>query len=127
MPPKSRPTARPALVKAHSQRHIAVVGAGIAGIACARTLMQAGHRVSVFEKSRGTGGRMATRRTEFGSFDHGTQYFTVRDARFAKALETAQGLVRPWSATPCAYWTAPAVWWRRHCRPKSRIGSPHPA
>jgi renalase len=98
MPPKSRPTARPASVKAHSQRHIAVVGAGIAGIACARTLMQAGHRVSVFEKSRGTGGRMATRRTEFGSFDHGAQYFTVRDARFAKALETAQGLVRPWSA-----------------------------
>ena len=41
---------------------------------------------------------MATRRTEFGSFDHGAQYFTVRDARFAKALETAHGLVRPWSA-----------------------------
>ena len=98
MPPKSRPSSRSALVTATSQRHIAVVGAGIAGIACARTLMQAGHRVSVFEKSRGTGGRMATRRTEFGSFDHGTQYFTVRDARFAKALETAHGLVRPWSA-----------------------------
>jgi renalase len=79
-------------------RHFAVVGAGIAGIACARTLMQAGHRVTVFEKSRGPGGRMATRHTEFGGFDHGTQYFTVRDARFEKALATAAGLVRPWSA-----------------------------
>jgi renalase len=79
-------------------RRIAVIGAGIAGIACARTLAQAGHRVTVFEKSRGAGGRMATRESEFGGFDHGTQYFTVRDARFEKALATAPGLVRPWSA-----------------------------
>ncbi|OGB08045.1 MAG: amine oxidase [Burkholderiales bacterium RIFCSPHIGHO2_12_FULL_61_11] len=80
------------------RRHIAVVGAGIAGIACARTLAQAGHQVTVFEKSRGAGGRMATYDTEFGGFDYGTQYFTVRDARFEKALSTASGLVRPWSA-----------------------------
>lgn len=96
-PSASKPSA-PAGAKTGSPRHIAVVGAGIAGIACARTLMQAGHRVTVFEKSRGAGGRMATRRTEFGSFDHGTQYFTVRDARFVKVLESAQSLVRPWSA-----------------------------
>ncbi len=81
-----------------TSRHYAVVGAGIAGIACARTLMQAGHRVTVFEKSPGLGGRMATRQTEFGGFDHGTQYFTVRDARFEKALATTFGLIRPWSA-----------------------------
>ena len=64
--------------------HFAVIGAGMAGVACARTLLQAGHRVSVFEKSRGFGGRMATRSTEFGGFDHGAQYFTVRDSRFAR-------------------------------------------
>ncbi len=79
-------------------QHIAIIGAGMAGIACARTLAQAGHRVTVFEKSRGVGGRMATRQTPFGSFDHGAQYFTVRDARFALALDTVPGLVRPWSA-----------------------------
>jgi len=78
--------------------HIAVIGAGMAGIACARTLQQAGCTVEVFEKSRGAGGRMATRRTEFGSFDHGVQYFTVRDARFAKALAIAPGLAQPWRA-----------------------------
>ena len=81
-----------------AQRRIAVVGAGIAGIACARTLAQAGHRVTVFEKSTGAGGRMATRDSEFGGFDHGAQYFTVRDARFEKALVTVAGMVRPWSA-----------------------------
>ncbi len=81
-----------------TRRHIAVVGAGITGIACARTLAQAGHKVTVFEKSHGAGGRMSTRNTEFGGFDHGTQYFTVRDARFEKALAMTPGLVRPWSA-----------------------------
>lgn len=80
------------------QKHFAIIGAGIAGIACARTLVQAGHQVTVFEKSHNAGGRMSTRSTPFGSFDHGTQYFTVRDARFAKALETAPGLCKPWSA-----------------------------
>jgi len=79
-------------------KNIAIVGAGMAGIACARTLQQAGHQVTVFEKNAALGGRMATRRTEFGGFDHGTQYFTVRDARFAQALETVPGLCRPWSA-----------------------------
>ena len=42
---------------------------------------------------------MATRRTEFGGFDHGAQYFTVRDKRFAKVLEGAQELIRPWSVS----------------------------
>lgn len=79
-------------------QHYAVIGAGMAGVACARTLVQAGHQVTLFEKSRGAGGRMATRETEFGSFDHGTQYFTVRNPLFARALETVPGLCRPWSA-----------------------------
>lgn len=79
-------------------QHIAVVGAGMAGIACARTLAQAGHRVSVFEKSRSVGGRMATRDSAFGSFDHGAQYFTVRDPRFLLALQTTPQLCKRWSA-----------------------------
>ncbi len=81
-----------------SPLNVAVIGAGMAGIACARTLRQAGLRVTVFEKSRGFGGRMATRHSPFGSFDHGVQYFTVRDARFRQALEATAAPVRPWSA-----------------------------
>lgn len=79
-------------------KNIAIIGSGMAGIACARTLMQAGHKVTVFEKDAAPGGRMATQHTAFGSFDPASQYFTVRDARFAKALETVPGLCRPWSA-----------------------------
>ncbi len=82
--------------------HIAIIGSGMAGITAARTLAQAGHSVTVFEKSRGFGGRMATRKTPFGSFDHGTQYFTVRDARFRTMMQWALAqdstLARPWAA-----------------------------
>ncbi|MDD5028087.1 MAG: FAD-dependent oxidoreductase [Rhodoferax sp.] len=81
-----------------SPKHIAIVGAGIAGIACARTLQRAGHQVTVFEKSRGLGGRMATRDSAFGSFDHGAQYFTARDPRFLLALQTMPQLIKRWSA-----------------------------
>ncbi|MEY4911653.1 MAG: hypothetical protein RL761_1316, partial [Pseudomonadota bacterium] len=66
----SKPASKP------SSKHFAVIGAGIAGIACARTLVQAGHQVTVFEKSHSAGGRMSTRSSDFGTFDHGTQYFT---------------------------------------------------
>ncbi|KAB2887130.1 MAG: FAD-dependent oxidoreductase [Burkholderiaceae bacterium] len=79
-------------------RHFAVVGAGMAGVACARTLVQAGHEVTVFEQSDRPGGRMATLDSPFGGFDAGAQYFTVRDARFERALQTVPGLCRPWSA-----------------------------
>jgi renalase len=86
----------------NTQRHFAIIGAGMAGITAARTLIEAGHKVTVFEKSKGAGGRMSTRRTELGSFDHGAQYFTVRDDRFrqmmAWALATAPDIARPWAA-----------------------------
>lgn len=83
----------------NSPQHIAIVGAGMAAITCARTLVQAGYRVSVLEKSKGVGGRMSTRTSPFGSFDHGAQYFTVRDARFKAALQTTPQCCKPWSAT----------------------------
>ena len=79
-------------------RHFAVVGAGIAGVACARTLVQAGHKVTLFERGDAPGGRMASVDTAFGRFDSGAQYFTVRDARFALALENAPGVCKRWSA-----------------------------
>ena len=79
-------------------QHFAIIGAGMAGITCARTLVQAGHQVTVFDKSRGLCGRMATRSSAFGSFDHGVQYFTARDPRFLQALETTPKTCKRWSA-----------------------------
>lgn len=82
-----------------SPRTLAVIGAGMAGITCARTLMQAGHTVRLFEQSDAPGGRMAAFDSPFGSFDCGAQYFTVRDPRFVRALETVPGLCKRWSAS----------------------------
>jgi len=77
---------------------IAVIGAGISGLIAARTLQDNGHRVCVFDKSRGPGGRAATRRINEFRFDHGAQYFTTRDPAFQRAVEAwrERGLVEPW-------------------------------
>ena len=81
-----------------ASRHIAIIGAGMAAVTCARTLVQAGHRVTVFEKSHTVGGRMATRNSPFGTFDTGAQYFTVRDPRFMQAMQTTPAVSKRWSA-----------------------------
>jgi len=94
----SRPEGGTAPPPPAGPRRIAVIGAGVAGLACARTLAQAGHDVFVYEKSRDFGGRMACRSTPFGGFDHGVQYFTVRDDRFARVLKLHPGLCKPWNA-----------------------------
>jgi len=79
---------------------VAVIGAGMAGLAAARTLEAAGHRVQVFDKGRGIGGRLSTRRTEYGAFDHGAQYATVRDPAFSHYIAELQskGAVHVWDS-----------------------------
>lgn len=68
---------------------VAVVGAGLAGLACARALEAAGVTVRVFESQRAPGGRIATRRFAAASFDHGAQYLTATDPAFAAVLREA--------------------------------------
>lgn len=76
----------------------AVIGAGLAGIACARRLSDAGWQLRVFESQRAPGGRIATRRFEAAAFDHGAQYFSVREPSFRTAIEKAgrAGAVERW-------------------------------
>jgi renalase len=79
---------------------VAVIGAGAAGAMAARVLDDQGHEVRVYEKSRGPGGRMATRRAGELQFDHGAQYFTLRDARLGRLREAwaDTGIIAPWPA-----------------------------
>lgn len=74
-----------------------IIGAGMAGLTVARTLSDLAS-VRVFEKSHRVGGRLATRWIDAVSFDHGAQYFTIRDERFRDTLQTplANGVVRQW-------------------------------
>ncbi len=76
----------------------------MAGLSCATALHGRGHDVVVFDKGRGAGGRMSTRRLDTRSgtacFDHGAQYFTARDPAFLDQ-------VRRWEATGhAARWPA---------------------
>ncbi len=79
---------------------IAIIGAGLAGLTCARQLMAHGHAVTVYEKSDSAGGRMSTRETELGGFDHGAQYFTARQPAFQRQVATWRraGLIDLWKA-----------------------------
>jgi hypothetical protein len=77
---------------------IAIVGAGIAGLTVAGVLAPRA-QITVFEKSRGVGGRMATRRAGPWQFDHGTQFFTARSSDFRTFLDPhiASGAVADWN------------------------------
>ena len=61
---------------------VGIVGSGIAGLMCGQLLKEAGHSVFLVDKGRRAGGRMSTRNREPWQWDHGAQYFTVRDQRF---------------------------------------------
>ncbi len=82
---------------------VAVVGGGVSGLACARVLQEQGCPVTVFDRGRGPGGRMAThipRDADSPEFDHGAPYFTVLDPRFGR-------YVRSWiEGGVCDRWTA---------------------
>lgn len=78
---------------------IAIIGAGLSGLVVARQLSDLGD-VTVFEKSRGYGGRMATRYEQGFEFDHGAQFFTARSAAFIEFLQPliSCGAVAAWNA-----------------------------
>lgn len=75
-----------------------IVGAGVSGLSAARNLQSAGHSVIVFDKGRGVGGRLATRRAGNATFDHGAQFFTARSEEFCNEVEQwlQAGVVREW-------------------------------
>lgn len=77
---------------------IVVIGAGIAGLSAAHELRDRGHEVLVIDKGRGVGGRTCIRTAGRWQFDHGAQYFTARDERFAARVDAwaRDGIVAEW-------------------------------
>ncbi len=75
---------------------IVIIGAGLAGLACARRLADAGHATLVLDKGRGIGGRVATRRVGDLQFDHGAQYVNAHGAGFAAMLHSLGDAVAGW-------------------------------
>lgn len=86
--------------------NIAIIGAGLSGLLTARQLQNQGHQVVVFEKSRGRGGRLCSKRLNWDdtptSVDIGAQYFTGRDPRFVREIEQwlEAGVIKAWDFCP---------------------------
>jgi renalase len=76
---------------------VAVIGTGLAGLTLARHLDDVAD-ISLFEKSRGVGGRMARRRAGAYEFDHGAQFFTARNQIFQAFIDPLirDGRVAEW-------------------------------
>jgi renalase len=77
---------------------VIVVGAGLAGLVCAQRLQEAGHQVCLLEKSRGLGGRLATRRIHGVPLDHGTRYLVNHGDRLQQLIDAwcRQKILTPW-------------------------------
>lgn len=91
---------------------VAIIGCGIAGLSAAQALVEAGFAVQLFDKSRGTGGRMSSKRSQDGAIDLGAQYFSASAPRFAHALKqwTEQGFISEWQPALFSWrdgWLAP--------------------
>ncbi len=84
---------------AKTSHRVAIVGAGLAGLAAGRRLRDSGWDVTVFDKGRGPGGRSSLRRRDGFEFDHGAQYFTARSAQFLGLVEKwlDDGIVDHWN------------------------------
>lgn len=80
---------------------VGVVGAGLSGLMAARVLQDHGLEVTLFDKGRRPGGRANTREHDGHSFDHGAQYFTVRDPVIRRYLDAwvEDGVAAEWRAS----------------------------
>ncbi len=78
---------------------VAIIGAGLAGLTCAQQLRQAGYSVVVVEKSRGVGGRMATRRLHDTHADHGVRYLEPQGKLLQQLIEilVRRGILQAWT------------------------------
>ena len=107
-------------------KKIAIIGTGLAGLTLAKHL-QPYAKVTLFEKARGVGGRLATRRAPLYEFDHGAQYFTVRDAGFQLLVDEliAAKVVERWEVTFAELTDdSPARMSRWHTNPTHYVGVP---
>ncbi len=100
--------------KSQTNKNVVIIGGGISGLIAANILQNKGINVTIIDKGRGIGGRLATRRIRHseeitGVFDYGMQFFTVSDPTVQKWVDQwlAEGIVRQWSnqysdaETPC--------------------------
>lgn len=79
-------------------KKIGIIGTGLSGITAAFYLKDY-FQVYLFDKSRGVGGRIATRRSETCEFDHGAPFFSATSDAFNQFLQPLMKSkhVSPWT------------------------------
>jgi predicted NAD/FAD-dependent oxidoreductase len=77
-------------------KKVAIIGAGISGLTLATYLQKQDFTLTIFDKGRGVGGRMSSRRTNWGYLDHGTQYFNIVSPEFQTFIEQYPLIIQPW-------------------------------
>ncbi|MEL6890112.1 MAG: FAD-dependent oxidoreductase [Actinomycetota bacterium] len=94
--PVASPVSSPTTGRARS---VVIIGAGLAGLVAGRELAAAGVDVTLIDKGRSVGGRLATRRIGNARLDHGAQFFTVRTPAFQARVDDwlDRGVVRVWT------------------------------
>ena len=80
-------------------KKIAIIGAGMTSLTLS-SILRKKFNITIFEKSRGVGGRMSTRRAEPYFFNHGAQYFKINNEKFRVFLRPFfhENIIRPWNA-----------------------------
>jgi predicted NAD/FAD-dependent oxidoreductase len=88
-----------AAAQQQGQLHFAVVGAGVAGLVCARELVAKGIRATLFERGAAAGGRLASQRWEHGVSDLGAQFITARSEAFSAQIHAwlQSGALQAWA------------------------------
>ncbi|TVU88154.1 NAD(P)/FAD-dependent oxidoreductase [Vreelandella titanicae] len=103
---------------------VAIIGAGIAGLACGQVLASNGASVTLFDKARGPGGRMSSKRRPSATLDLGAQAFSVRDADFQRAVDEwlTAGCLAAWPT--CTYQASSRGWQAHDDGQKRYTGAP---
>ncbi|HDZ47951.1 hypothetical protein LCGC14_0150200 [marine sediment metagenome] len=104
------PSKPPTLSDNHS---VAIIGAGIAGLACGQVVANSNVHVTLFDKARGPGGRMSSKRRPSATLDLGAQAFSVRDGNFQSTVDEwlTVGCIAPW---PTSTYQASSSGWLTH-------------
>jgi predicted NAD/FAD-dependent oxidoreductase len=81
------------------QYDIAIIGAGLAGLTCARQLQKKGYKTIILDKSRGVGGRVATRRINNIPVDHGLPFLEIQGKQTEKLIQKLcqNDILQPWT------------------------------
>lgn len=105
---------------------VAIVGAGIAGLSCARVLQEQGLKVQVFESAAEVGGRMSSLSGLSWQCDHGAQYFTAKGAQFCEELVRweAAGVAECWNPRMRAIDEVRGPWRESGSNTKRYVGVP---